>query len=278
MKFRHLSLLVGVVAIGASCSESVSPGPGNGGPIDTGGVHVDTTDVRVVATYPHSTASFTQGLIWVDTVLVEGTGTYQGASWLRRVDLVTGSALQERTTPVPVFGEGVTQVGDRIVQLTWLSHVAFVYDAETFDSLHTFSYPTQGWGLTHDGNRFIMSDGTDTLYFRDLNTFAETGRVVVQTAGTPVTLLNELEYIDGLVYANIYQSDWIVIIDPSDGNVVGRIDASPLRALAGIPGNDHSRVLNGIAWDSAGKRLLVTGKLWPNLFHIELEPRQSRAP
>ena len=119
-----------------------------------------------------------------------------------------------------------------------------------------------------------MSDGTDTLYFRDLNTFAETGRVAVQWAGAPVPWLNELEYIDGLVYANIYQSDWIVIIRPSDGRAVGRIDGSPLRALAGIPGDDFSRVLNGIAWDAGAKRLLVTGKLWPSLFHIELEARE----
>jgi len=275
MRFRHLSTLVGIVLVAASCADSISPAPGPGGPADTGGVHADTIyDVRVVATYPHSTESFTQGLIWVDTALVEGTGTYRGASWLRRVDLTTGNALQERTTPVPVFGEGVTQVGNRIVQLTWTEGVAFVYDAARFDSLHTFTYPTQGWGLTHDGARFIMSDGSETLYFRDLTTFQETGRVAVKSAGVAVTHLNELEYIDGLVYANIYQSDWIVIIDPADGRVVGRIDGEPLRVLAGIPLNDSSRVLNGIAWDAAGKRLLVTGKLWPKLFHIELEARE----
>ena len=253
----------------AACSDSVSPGPENGSPPSPS----DTIwDVRVVADWPHSTASFTQGLIWVDTALVEGTGLYGGTSWLRRVDLTTGVAIQERTTPA--FGEGVTQVGDRIVQLTWLSRAAYVYDAASFDSLDTFGYATQGWGLTHDGRRFIMSDGTDTLYFRDFDTFAETGRVAVTHDGAPVRFLNELEYIDGRVYANVYQSDWIVIVDPANGHVVGRIDGSPLRALAGIPADETSRVLNGIAWDAAARRLLVTGKLWPKLFHIELELRE----
>ena len=253
-----------------SCSDPVSNGPGNGGP----STPLDSIwDVRIVAELPHDTDAFTQGLIWVDTALVEGTGRY-GHSRLRRVDLTTGTVIQERPNPPSLFGEGVTQVGDRIVQLTWVSHMAIAYDAASFDSLDTFGYSTQGWGLTHDGGRFIMSDGSDTLYFRDLDTFALTDRVAVTHAGTPVSRLNELEYVDGRVYANVYQSDWIVIIDPATGRVEGRIDGGPLRALAGIPDTDMSRVLNGIAWDGAQRRLFVTGKLWPKLFHIELDLRE----
>lgn len=271
MNSRHLGLLALAAALVVSCSDSVSPGPeppGGGSPTDT------IWDVRVVAAYPHSTDAFTQGLIWVDTALVEGTGLSGGRSRLRRVDLATGATIQERATPDSAFGEGVTQVDDRVIQLTWLSRVAFVYDAAGFDSLGTFTYGTQGWGLTHDGSRFIMSDGSDTLYFRDLDTFATIGRVAVTFDGAPVERLNELELVDGRVYANVYQSDWIVIVDPASGRVEGRIDVGPLRARSGIPPGDLSRVPNGIAWDAAARRLFVTGKLWPELYHIELERRE----
>lgn len=220
----------------------------------------------VVGDYPHDPNAYTQGLIWVDSMLVEGTGYYNGNATLRRVDLETGAVVQIIETPIPAFGEGVTQVGDRIVQLTWVKNIAFVYDAATFDSIGTFTYPTQGWGLTHDCSRFIMSDGTDTLYFRDLETFEEIGRVNVTNGGFPQRYLNELEYINGEVWANVYQSNQIVIIDPETGVITGDLD------LTGLMPAGSRGVLNGIAYDDYDCRLFVTGKLWTRLFEIELVP------
>jgi glutamine cyclotransferase len=250
-----------------ACSEDEPAAPGDPAPPE------DTTVVsytyEIVDEYPHDPGASTQGLVWDDSVLIEGTGYYNGETSLRRVDLVSGAVLLKRSAPFkagrPVFGEGVARVDDRIVQLTWTEQVAWVYDAASFDSLGQFSYSTEGWGLTHDGTRFIMSDGTATLYFRDLATFVETGRVTVREAGNPVLLLNELEYIDGLVYANIFESNDIVLIDPATGRVRGRVDMTGI--LIAPPG-----VLNGIAWDAAGERLFVTGKLWPTLFEIRLVP------
>jgi glutamine cyclotransferase len=224
---------------------------------------------NVINEYPHDPDAYTQGLIWVDTMLVEGTGWNAGPSTLRRVDLETGDVVQMRETPVPSFGEGVTQVGDRIVQLTWVKNIAFVYNAETFDSVNTFSYPTQGWGLTHDDARFIMSDGTDTLYYRDLDTFDEIGRVAVTDESGPVRQLNELEYINGEVWANIYTTDRIVMIDPRTGRVTGSLD------LTGLEPPGSGGVLNGIAFDEETCRLFVTGKLWTRLFEITLVPEAS---
>lgn len=232
----------------------------------------DTTIVaytyQVVNEYPHDTNASTQGLVWDDSVLIEGTGYYfpDGGSSLRRVELETGTVLLRRTTPKPAFGEGVVRVGNRIVQLTWTEKIAWVYDAANFDSIGQYDYDTEGWGLTHDGTRFIMSDGTSTLYFRDLDTFAETGRVTVRDDTGPVALLNELEYIEGRVFANLFDtSNRILIIDPVTGRVRGRADMSGLIVSA-------PDVLNGIAWDGAGERLFVTGKRWPKLFEIRLVP------
>jgi glutamine cyclotransferase len=238
----------------------------------------DTTIVsytyQVVNEYPHDSGAFTQGLVWDDSVLIESTGYYDGESSLRRVDLETGVVIDKRSSlfrsgVFPVFGEGATRVDDRIVQITWTDHVAWVYDAATFDSLGSYAYPTEGWGLTHDGTRFIMSDGTSTLYFRDLDTFVETGRVTVRDDNGPVIDLNELEYIDGRVYANIFQSNRIVMIDPATGRVRGSVDMIGL--IASPPD-----VLNGIAWDADAGRLFVTGKRWPKLFEIRLVPIASR--
>jgi glutamine cyclotransferase len=185
---------------------------------------------------------------------------------LRRVDLDTGAILQIRETPAPAFGEGVTQFNDRIYQLTLGLSKAFVYDATTFDHLEDLAYEGQGWGLTDDGTQLIMSTGNDTLYFRDPVTFDILNRVAVTGPdGERVTRLNELEYINGRVYANIFERDDIVIIIPETGEVIGRIDLSGI--LASPPG-----VLNGIAYIAETDRLLVTGKYWPTLFEIDLIP------
>jgi glutamine cyclotransferase len=267
----RISLLLSLV-IAVACSDSgVTPGrraPSCEGPRDASGqaVAMDYT-YRVINEYPHDTGALTQGLIWDDSMLVEGTGYSLGPSTLRRVELETGDVVQIRDMPDPTaFGEGVARVGDRIVQLTWVRNTAYVYDATTFDSVGVFTYPTQGWGLTHDGARFIMSDGTDTLYFRDFDTFDEIDRVNVVDAGAGVTGLNELEYIDGEVWANVYQQDVIVMIDPATGHVTGRLD------LSGILSNPGG-VLNGIAYDADSCRVFVTGKKWRRLFEIGLVPQ-----
>jgi glutamine cyclotransferase len=221
-----------------------------------------------IARFPHDPHAFTQGLEWLDGALIEGTGL-NGESTLRRVDLETGIAQQSVALGPEVFGEGLTVWNDRILQLTWLAQEAYVWDATTFAPLDTLAYPTQGWGLTHDAERLIMSDGTANLYFRDPDTFTELGRVGVTTGRVPLNRLNELEWIDGLVWANVWLTDYIVRIDPATGLVVDWLD------LTGLLPSEYAAaadVLNGIAWDAANERLFVTGKDWPLLFEIEPLP------
>lgn len=220
---------------------------------------------EVVKVYPHDENAFTQGLIIENGVLYEGTGLY-GSSSLRRVDLETGKVLQIFDLPDQFFGEGITVFGDKIIQLTWRSEKGFVYDRSSFELLREFDYPTEGWGITYDGDRLIMSDGTSTLYFLDPETFEAVGQVEVRDE-VPVTNLNELEYINGKVYANIWHEDTIAIINPDNGKVTGWIDLTGINEQDNL---DSSRVLNGIAYDAEGDRLFVTGKMWSQLFQIEL--------
>ncbi|HEX5690201.1 MAG TPA: glutaminyl-peptide cyclotransferase, partial [Roseiflexaceae bacterium] len=226
---------------------------------------------QVINTYPHDPQAFTQGLVYEDGVLYEGTGL-NGQSTLRKVELETGAVLQQHDLASEYFGEGITIVGDKIFQLTWRSNIGFIYDKATFEQIGQFSYSTEGWGLTHDDTRLIMSDGTATLHFLDPQTQQETGSVQVTDQGNPVTQLNELEYINGEVYANIWQTDWIARIDLQTGTVAGWI------SLAGLLSPEERKpptdVLNGIAYDAAGDRLFVTGKRWPKLFEIKLLPAQ----
>jgi glutaminyl-peptide cyclotransferase len=234
---------------------------------------VPTYGYTIVHTYPHDKAAFTQGLIYKDGVLYESTGQY-GQSSLRKVELTTGKVLQ--TTPVDkqYFAEGLTEWQGNLLQLTWTNGVGFVYDRNTFGFKQTFRYYGEGWGLTHDDKRLILSDGqpAGALRFLDPVTFAETGRVIVRDQGAPVAMLNELEYVNGEIFANVWQTDRIARINPTTGDVVGWID------LAGLikPSErvDGSAVLNGIAYDAATKRLFVTGKLWPKLFEIQLVPKK----
>lgn len=222
---------------------------------------------RVVNAYPHDSKAFTQGLVIEDGVMYEGTGLYGGSS-VRRVDLATGKVFQQYMLPPQFFGEGITVFGDKIIQLTWKSGVAFVYDKDGFELLRLFICPVEGWGITHDGQYLIISDGTATLYFIDPETFKVKRRVRVVDGKGGVTNLNELEYVEGKVFANIWQSDRIAIIDPATGRVDGWID------LSGLPGKEGESeqidVLNGIAYDKQTRSLFVTGKLWPRLFQIEL--------
>jgi glutamine cyclotransferase len=222
---------------------------------------------KIVNTYPHDPRAFTQGLVFADDLLYEGTGL-RGQSSLRKVDLKTGNILQIRQLSAQFFGEGITIYGNRIIQLTWRARVGFVYDKQTFQLLDTFNYPTEGWGITHDGRSFIMSDGTSTLYLLDPQTFQEVGRLEVHTRDGPVSRLNELEYVQGEIYANVWKTDRIARISPQTGEVVGWIDLEGL--LRQEDRNRRIDVLNGIAYDVKNDRLFVTGKLWPKLFEIEL--------
>jgi glutaminyl-peptide cyclotransferase len=237
---------------------------------------------KVVKTYPHDRRCFTQGLVYEDGFIYEGTGLY-GQSALYKRDLQTGQIVQTLRLPQQYFGEGITLFGDKLIQLTWQSHLGFVYRKDTFAPQRQFKYATEGWGLTHDGKRLILSDGTSILYFLDPNTYAETGRIQVRDQGRPVERLNELEYVapppSGVIdsqpgaagpqiYANVWQTDRIALIDPQTGRVTGWIDLSGLWT----PPADEAEeaVLNGIAYLPQTKHLLVTGKLWPRMYEIEL--------
>jgi len=224
---------------------------------------------KVVNTFPHDRQAFTQGLVFENGVVYEGTGLC-GRSQLRKVELRTGNVLQQHSLPDKFFGEGITIFGDRIIQLTFQSNVGFVYDKSSFELLRKFHYPTEGWGLTHDGKQLIMSDGTPMLYFLDPETFEQVHRMMVFDQDKPVWGLNELEYIEGLVYANVWPTDRIVQIEPQTGKVVGWIDMKGL--LSPQDHNGSEDVLNGIAYDPASRRLFVTGKLWSKLFEVKLVP------
>ncbi|MFN2277263.1 MAG: glutaminyl-peptide cyclotransferase [Candidatus Promineifilaceae bacterium] len=227
---------------------------------------------RVVNEYPHDATAYTQGLVIEDnqTTLLEGTGR---DSSLRRVDLQSGQIQQFLMLPDEFFGEGITLFGDRIYQLTWRSETGFVYDSETFEQLARFFYPHQGWGLTHDGTHLIVSDGSDTIRFWDPETIQEIRHIQVSSADGPVTQLNELEYVNGEIWANIWHTDLIARISPEDGRVLGWIDLSGLMDPQLL--TDSEAVLNGIAYDDASDRLFVTGKLWPSLFEIEVFPTEG---
>ncbi len=224
---------------------------------------------RIVHAYPHDSSAFTQGLIYLDGHLYESTGI-EGRSTLRMVDLETGRVQQEIPVPSKYFAEGLTSYGSTLVQLTWLSHVAFVYDRFSFRQLRTMHYDGEGWGLTQDGAHLILSDGSATLRFLDPATFRVVRRITVKDGGKPVTELNELEYVRGQIYANVWHTDRIARISPATGKVLGWIDLSGLLPAAEHP--DPESVLNGIAYDAAHDRLFVTGKLWPKLFEIKVIP------
>ena len=228
-----------------------------------------TCTYKIINTFPHDREAFTQGLAFEDGVLYEGTGR-NGRSELRKIELETGSVLQTRKLPDEFFGEGITVYGDNIIQLTYLSKIGFVYKKDTFELLREFNYPTAGWGITNDGKHLIMSDGTLKLYFLDPKTFEQVRQIEVYDRGISVWWLNELEYVQGQIYANIWPTERIARIVPETGRVLGWIDMKGL-----LTQQDYSRpvdVLNGIAYDKKNDRLFVTGKLWPKLFEIKLIP------
>ena len=229
---------------------------------------------RIVHTYPHDPRAYTQGLVYVDGHLYESTGL-NGRSSLRMEDLTTGRVLQSATVPQQYFAEGLAAWGSTLVQLTWQSHIAFVYDRFSFRLLRTLHYNCDGWGLTADGKNLILSDGTAEIRFFDPARFREVRHIDVSDHGQPVTDLNELEYIHGQIYANVWHTDRIVRISPSTGRVLGWINLAGL--LPADQRSDPEAVLNGIAYDAVHDRLFVTGKLWPKLFEIKVVPAQARA-
>jgi len=228
---------------------------------------------RIVHAYPHDQQAFTQGLIYVDSHLYESTGI-KGRSSLREEDLETGRIQRMQVVSDQYFAEGLTDWKNTLIQLTWQTHVAFVYDRATFRLLRTFHYDGEGWGLTHDAKSLILSDGTATIRFFDPETFHETRRITVKDNGKPVKELNELEYIHGEIYANVWFTDRIARISPATGRVTGWIDIKGLMPRSQL--SDDGAVLNGIAYDAEHDRLFVTGKLWPKIFEITLVPEKAK--
>ncbi len=222
---------------------------------------------QIINTYPHNIEAFTQGLFYYEGFLYEGTGK-NGFSSLSKITLEDASVVQSRPLASRYFGEGIEIVGDRIFQLTWKSHMVFVYDKETFEQIGTHYNATEGWGLAYDGDQLILSDGSADLQFLDPETFVPASRVTVTLNGNPVNSLNELEFINGEVWANVWQTDFIVRIDPATGVINSIIDLTGLSEQTEL--GSFEAVLNGIAWDNEQERLFVTGKHWANLFEIEL--------
>lgn len=226
--------------------------------------------VKIVRSYTHDRNSFTQGLEFKDGILYEGTGL-NGRSNLRKVRLDNAQVLAQVPLSGEYFGEGITVLNGRILQLTWKHGQGFIYDKQTLKRTGTFAYPGEGWGLTNDGKQVFMSDGSAQIRVWDPTTLKEIRRITVNNAGRPVDQINELEYINGEIYANVWQTDSILRISPADGRVLGIIDLSPLSAATMKEAPDAD-VLNGIAYDALNKRLFVTGKLWPKIYEIQIVP------
>lgn len=242
---------------------------GQAAPAPQPAANVPVYGYQIVGTFPHDRQAFTQGLIFLDGHLYESTGMV-GESTLRKVNLADGKVLQSVPIPPPHFGEGMVDWGKELITITWQSGTAFRWDRSTFRKLGEFRYSGEGWGLTQNGRELIMSDGTPELRFLDPKTFAEKRRVRVTYKGRPVAALNELEWVKGEIFANVWQTETIARIDPATGKVTGLINLGGLQAQAGESGPDN--VLNGIAYDAKRDRLFVTGKRWPKLYEIKLTP------
>jgi glutaminyl-peptide cyclotransferase len=227
---------------------------------------------KIIRDYPHDPAAFTQGLVYHDGFFYEGTGL-NGQSSLRKVRLETGEVVQHVDLPGEYFCEGIAIVKNKVIQLTWQSHIGFVYNLSDFKLLRQFSYPGEGWGLTSRGNELFMSDGTAEIRVLDATTLKEKRRFTVRDGAAPVDQLNELEFVEGELFANVWQTDRVARISPQSGKVVGWIDLTGL--LSPVYRRQNGAVLNGIAYDSLHKRLFVTGKLWPSIFEIQLAPKTS---
>ncbi len=232
---------------------------------------VPVYDVEVVHTYPHDPSAFTEGLFYFNGFLYESTGL-EAHSTIRKVRLETGEVLKQIDIPPQYFGEGIVNWNGRLISLTWKSQTGFVFDLATFKQQKEFHYEGEGWALTQDGKQLIMSDGTPQLRFINPNTLKETNRITVTLDGKPLQNVNELEWVKGEIFANVWQTNWIVRIDPKDGRVLGLVNLAGILPPATVI-NSPDGVLNGIAYDAKHDRLFVTGKNWPSLFEIRLRPR-----
>ena len=250
----------------ASDTSKTSPDSTSGTPAARTPVYV----ADVVQEWPHDRKAFTQGLVWHDGKLFESTGQV-GESSIREVELQTGRVIRKRDVPAPYFGEGIVLFGDNLYEITWKHETAFVYDWKTFAPKGQFKYTGEGWGLTTDGTSLIMSDGSAVIRFRDPTSFAAKDSITVKDHGEPVANLNELEWIKGEIWANVWQSDQIARINPKTGDVTGWVDLKGILPTLDRSGDED--VLNGIAYDAAQDRLFVTGKLWPKLYEIKLKQR-----
>jgi glutaminyl-peptide cyclotransferase len=266
---RTPRVLLAALAVAASAAGGwafLSPGPAESTAAQSPAV-VQSLSVRIHRELPHDTAAYTQGLLWWDGKLYESTGQY-GRSDLRRLDPRTGAVEQELDISPAYFGEGLARVDDRLIMLTWKAQRAFVFGLEHFDEQRTFRYEGEGWGLCNDGSRLVMSNGSNRLTFRDLRTFEVLGDVAVTLRGFPLTQINELECVGDAVYANVYQTDFLVRIEPESGRVTHYIEASGLLTREEARGVD---VLNGIAFDPGAETFYITGKLWPKMFEVTFE-------
>jgi glutamine cyclotransferase len=275
---EKLACILGVIAVVLAVlafSGVISPPPGE----------IPVYGYEVVHSYPHDPFAFTEGLAWDRGILIESTGL-KGGSSIRQVNLTTGEIIRARRLADQYFGEGVTVLGTKVIQLTYDSHVGFIDDPDSLEPRGTFNYSTMGWGIAWDGQYLVMSDGSSTLYFLDSETYREVRRIEVNALEVPVTSLNELEYVHGEIYANVWPTNRIAMISPENGEVTGWIDLSGLLSdevqeqvgrsgIENYPEHssgqfDKADCLNGIAYDPGGDRLFVTGKFWPELFEIRL--------
>jgi glutamine cyclotransferase len=269
---KKLSSIVLLLLLFSACKNK----PGENVTEDNSNPPPPFINFSIVKVYPHDTSSYTQGLQWVNNMLYEGTGR-PGFSKLAEVNLQDGKAVKEVKINPNEFGEGITLLNNKIYQLTWQNNVVHVYDAVTFKKIKDISWPYEGWGLTTNGKELIVSTGSSNLYFVDPETFKILKQVSVIDNYGPVALLNELEYVKGFIYANQYETNYILKIDPESGKVVGKIDCDTLLQKSGLPYDpgyytlNSGNVLNGIAYDSAKNSLYITGKLWPALFEIKLD-------
>ena len=266
-KIAEIGLFLLLVAFSACTNGANSNVTGIGNPSAPSGP-VPKYGYQILNIYPHDSNAFTQGLILVDGKLLESTGQ-EGSSSLRSVELATGKILKKVDVPVPYFAEGMTVLNGKVYQLTWMHNVGFIYDAQTLDRVGQFNYQGEGWGLTTDGQSLIMSDGSNRLKFLDPASYRVTKTLSVLDGTTAVNQLNELEFIQGEIYANIWHSDRIAVIDPQSGRVKAWIDLTGMMPEGEL--RDGEAVLNGIAYDQANDKLYVTGKLWPRLFEIKVK-------
>jgi glutaminyl-peptide cyclotransferase len=262
----NLVMVIVLVVLSSGCQTGVVANHSAGNNADK--ESVPKYGYEIVNTLPHDKDAYTQGLVFHESKLLESTGQ-EGRSSLRLVEPETGKILKKINVPRPYFAEGITLLKGKIYQLTWQHQLGFVYDAESFEKLGEFSYRGEGWGLTNDGSSLIMSDGTNRIRFLDPANFQVNRTISVLDGRTPIASINELEYVHGEIYANIWHKERVARIEPQTGQVLGWIDLTGLRELSDV--KDNEAVLNGIAYDENNDRLYVTGKLWPKLFEIRVK-------